>query len=232
MLLPLLIGAGFWQLQRAAEKHTLQELLAEQQHLPPLQWPEPSTPADDPAYLYRQVAVEGHFVPEQMWLIENKIHHGRVGYEVVAPFYLAGGTVLLVNRGWLEGTGYREQLPTVPAPSDAPLQLRGRLTNPSTNTLLQQQLQAGDWPQTALQVDIEQMQRSINGPVSPWVLQIAPDHSAALTTAWQNTNMPASKHLGYAWQWFTMALALVVLTVFANSNLGQIISPTKKSRDE
>lgn len=231
MLLPLLIGAGFWQLQRAAEKHTLQELLAEQQHLPPLQWPEPGNPAHDPAYLYRQVTVEGHFVPEQMWLIENKIHHGQVGYEVVAPFYLADGAVLLVNRGWFEGTGYREQLPMVPAPNDVQ-QVTGRLTTPSTNTLLQQQLPPGNWPQTALQVDIEQMQRSISAPISPWILQIAPDHSAALTTAWQNTNMPASKHLGYAWQWFTMALALIVLTIFANSNLGQLISRTKKSEDE
>lgn len=226
LLLPLLIGLGFWQLQRAEQKATLQELLIQQQDLPPLQWPAGESPAaDETGNLYRRVIMQGQFNNQQTWLLENKILHGRVGYEALVPFYLKDGRAVLVNRGWLAGTGYRDQLPEVPkAVAES---ASGRLVKPSNNALLQQQLTAERWPQTALQVDLEQMQAILGVPLLPWVLQIEPQHPAALDAQWSNINMPASKHLGYAWQWFSMALALLILTIFANSNLGQVLSKRK-----
>lgn len=214
-------------MQRASEKHTLQDLIAEQQDLPPLQWPaEGGVPADE-TYLYRDVRMSGRFAAEQVWLLENRIHQSRVGYEVLVPFYLTGGEAILVNRGWIEGTGYRDQLPQV-TPVASTAEVSGKLIEPSHNTLLQQSIEAAQWPQPILQIDLEQMQKFVDAPLLPWILQIDAQHPVALTVDWQNVNMPASKHLGYAWQWFTMALALIILTIFANSNLGQVISRSKK----
>lgn len=227
LLLPLLIGLGFWQLQRAEQKATLQELLIQQQDLPPLAWVAgASVPTDASEYLYRRVTMQGQFNQRQIWLLENRIRHGRVGYEVLTPFYLANGGAVLVNRGWIAGTGYRDQLPQVPPAQTQ--SISGNLVTPSKNSLLQQELVADAWPQTVLQIDLEQMQALLATPLLPWVLQVDPEHASALDAQWSNINMPASKHLGYAWQWFAMAVALVILTLFANSNLGQVLSQRKK----
>lgn len=225
ILLPLLLTLGVWQLHRAEQKHTLQDLLSQQQDLPPLQWPGDTSRESD--RLYRQVAMVGQFDPQKLWLLDNRIVHGRVGYEVIVPFHLNTGDVVLVNRGWLAGTGYRDRLPAVPL-ADNVGSVTGQLVKPSKNALLKPQPLTGDWPQTILQIDTRHMQQAFDAPLLPWVLQIDAQHSAALDVNWQNINMPASKHLGYAWQWFTMALALIVLSVFANSNLGQVLSQARK----
>lgn len=228
LFLPLLVGLGVWQLGRAEEKHTLQELLTQQQDLPPVQWAD-DMPTDvaDSAHLYRQVIMSGQFDRQKSWLLDNRIWQGRIGYEVIVPFHLAHGGTILVNRGWIAGTGYRDRLPKIP-PVGSAGSVTGQLVKPSRNVLLAPQQQGADWPQTILQIDTEHMQQAVKGQLLPWVLQIDPQHSAALSVNWQNVNMPASKHLGYAWQWFTMALALLVLSIFANSNLGQVLSKTNK----
>lgn len=223
LLLPLLIYLGFWQLQRADEKYTLQDLIAEQQELPPLQWPPSATDgAATGTHLYREVQMEGEFAAQRTWLLENKIYQSRVGYEVLTPFILANGEAILVNRGWIEGTGYRDRLPAIP-PVEQVTSVSGRLLEPTRNTLLNQVIPGEQWPQPILQIDLQQMQMFVDAPLLPWVLQINSQHPAALTVDWQDVNMPANKHLGYAWQWFSMALALVILTIFANSNLGQVL---------
>lgn len=227
-LFPLLVGLGFWQLQRAEQKDTLQDLLARQQDLSPLHWTaETALELKDGSYLYREVEMDGHFDTEKVLLLENQVWHGRVGYHVIVPFYLNAGGAVLVNLGWLAGTGYRDQLPDIP-PLNNVGSIKGKLVRPSQNRLLQRQVLSDKWPQATLQVDIEQLQQVVDAPLLAWIMQIDQQHPAALVVEWRNIQMPASKHLGYAWQWFSMAFALLVLSVFANSNLGQILSHRKK----
>lgn len=227
-LLPLLIVLGFWQLHRAEEKHTLQDLLDQQQDRPPLHLSAvEGRELQDHDYLYRQVRMEGKFDTQKVWLLENQVWQGRVGYQVIAPFHLHGGGAVLVNLGWLASTGYRDDLPSLP-PLDSVTTVTGTLVRPSINTLLKQQKLTDQWPQPILQIEIEQLQQVVDTPLLAWVLQIESQHPAALAVNWRTIQMPASKHLGYAWQWFAMAVALLVLTVFANSNLGQVLSHRDK----
>jgi surfeit locus 1 family protein len=64
---------------------------------------------------YTRVRVEGRWEPRRQFLLDNRTHDGRAGYEVLTPLWLDDGSVVLVNRGWVPFGGYRDRLPDVSA---------------------------------------------------------------------------------------------------------------------
>jgi surfeit locus 1 family protein len=64
---------------------------------------------------YTRVRVEGRWEPRRQFLLDNRTHDGRAGYEVLTPLWLDDGRVVLVNRGWVPFGGYRDRLPDVAA---------------------------------------------------------------------------------------------------------------------
>src|ERR1700740_2427469 len=60
------------------------------------------------AHSAQRIVVHGEFLPERSVLLDNKLRHGRAGYEVVTPLRLAEGIHVLVNRGWIEASPRRE----------------------------------------------------------------------------------------------------------------------------
>jgi surfeit locus 1 family protein len=64
---------------------------------------------------YARVRVEGRWEPRRQFLLDNRTHDGRAGYEVLTPLWLDDGRVVLVNRGWVPFGGYRDRLPDVSA---------------------------------------------------------------------------------------------------------------------
>lgn len=221
---PLLVYLGFWQLQRADEKRTIQQLVEQQQVLPPQSIEKLLVDIEEgQTVLYRRVQAKGFFDQEHYWLIENRTHRGRNGFHVVVPLYLPSGQTVLINRGWVAGTGYREQLPEVLTPRTAVV-VKGRLIKPSVNQLLLDETKSkGAWPRVILQIDMDIMSTELGKALVPLIMQIDAENVNALQVNWVVLNTPVSKHLGYAYQWFAMALALLVLTVFANTNLGLLL---------
>src|SRR3974390_1575293 len=60
---------------------------------------------------FQRIRVSGQLDAEHQFLLDNRTHAGRAGYEVLTPLSLADGRVLLVDRGWVAFTGYRARLP-------------------------------------------------------------------------------------------------------------------------
>src|SRR4051812_29572835 len=76
------------------------------------------------------VALEGHYEPEHQFLLDNISHAGQPGYEVLTPFALGdGGQRILVNRGWVVFTGYRDRLPDISFSNHATIRITGRLAD-------------------------------------------------------------------------------------------------------
>jgi cytochrome oxidase assembly protein ShyY1 len=232
LFFPLLIRLGFWQLQRAEEKRTIQQLVEQQQELPPQPVEIILTDVeDDSQVLYRHALNLGLFDQKHYWLIENRTLNGKNGFEVVTPFNLMSGHTILVNRGWVAGTGYRDQLPLINTPTEE-LIIKGQLVKPSVNQLLIGEVKPlGDWPRVILQMDVDVMEKELGRPLLPWILQVDAESAYAFQTNWTVMNASVSKHLGYAYQWFAMALTLLVLTIVANTNIAALLL-TSQSKSE
>ncbi|HUE97438.1 MAG TPA: SURF1 family protein [Longimicrobiaceae bacterium] len=98
------IRLGFWQLHRLDQRRTYNAAVAAAMELPPVRLDSTTLAtlrADPAAYLHRRAVAEGDFVPGSEIVLRGRAHGGQPGVHLVAPLRLAGGQVVLVNRGWI-----------------------------------------------------------------------------------------------------------------------------------
>lgn len=226
-LLPCLIGLGCWQLHRADEKRALQQQFETLRTAPPIgaQQLTEITPA------YTPVQIEGVFDNTHSFLLDNRVLHGRVGYEVVTPFLPTGeARVLFVNRGWIAGDPSRQR-PTIPSLPET-LQLQGFIYRDGENKLIGADAVEKTWPHVIQQIDIPLMQAAINQMAYPYVLRLHTDSPAALAAEWPVVTSSPERHTAYAVQWFAMAAALVLLWGWHGSNLREYWRLRNADRNE
>ncbi len=65
---------------------------------------------------WRPVTLTGAYLAEQQLLARNRAHGGTAAFEVLVPFRLDDGRVLLVNRGWVPPGTDQPDPDGVPAP--------------------------------------------------------------------------------------------------------------------
>ena len=228
LLLPGLLLLGFWQLQRADEKTALASAweLRAQQHpaqLEDLDWHKPQSLA------YVPVELRGSFSPDKYFLLDNRIHDGRFGYEVLSLFEPeSGGGPVLVNRGWVPGDPGRLSLPE-PTPVSGEVRITGHIyVAPGKPYLLMEQVLEPGWPKRIQAVEMDKILVEIGdspgGRVFPYPVRIDTAQPGALTVDWKIINVSPEKHTGYAFQWFTLAAVLGLFYILRNSNLWQLIS--------
>ena len=228
LMLPILIGLGVWQLQRAQQKQTIQEHWLQQQALPPVAM---SQLDQRSSMQFRRVIAEGDFIDDRYWLLENKFYNQQWGYQVVMAFRTRDDRYIVVNRGWVAGSAYRDQLPEFSIPPHS-TRIVGTVANPSKMVLVDESQSAlVSWPHLLLEIDIDVMARQLGQPLQPFVLRLDADSPGALAVAWQPINMTPARHRGYAIQWFALAVALLVLFVFGNSNIKSFFNRNRNDVD-
>lgn len=208
----LTLYLGYWQLQRAAQKR---EILAHYERmkrrdpvdidlvLEPMQ-------ADQP---YRKIRAQGHFDAERYWLLEGRIHEGRVGYEVLMPFVLDERRAIIVNRGWVAAAGDRQRLPPFFTPLGQ-VTLHGEWRPPSDSPLINERKNPlRRWPHAILEVDLPLMREQWGASLQAALVQLEASDPHAFTILGTPVNMPPSRHQAYALQWFLMSF--VVLSLYA-----------------
>jgi cytochrome oxidase assembly protein ShyY1 len=228
VLLPVMLGLGVWQLQRADEKAAIAARWEQRQmqSAVPLQ----RVNRDDTAGLeYLPVELRGQFLADQYFLLDNRIYRGKFGYEVLGILQLAEtGESVLVNRGWVAGDSSRQSLPEVPSVS-GPVTLRGHVyVAPGAPYLLADLDLEPGWPKRIQAIEMDKLNppvEEVAGSVLfPYSVRIDRGQLAALTVDWQVINVSPEKHRGYAVQWFAMALALLIFFILRSSNLWQILT--------
>jgi surfeit locus 1 family protein len=146
VMLALLLGLGFWQLQRRVEKHALiaaltERLAASPGELPPVaQWSS-LTPASDE---FRRVRFSATFEPRPDVMVYSSGSAVRIdisgpGTWAFLPARLSGGETVVVNTGFVQNTMQdRDQQDRAVAwlISGAPVMLTGYLRFPEAAGLL------------------------------------------------------------------------------------------------
>jgi cytochrome oxidase assembly protein ShyY1 len=232
VLLPVTISLGQWQLRRADEKTALLAERAAHQAMAPVALNQ--LPSEQSQLRYRRVQLVGSFDAGHCFLLDNQVHQGRVGYEIICPFLdqssadqsTAAHAVVMVSRGFLAAPPLRSQLPAIPAAA-APISIHGEVYLPAGEQVLLADLQAADgWPKVVQAASVDYLKSLLgttpdNVPVYPWVVRLDVDSPALLESHWQTVNLSPEKHTGYAVQWFAMAATLVLIGIIANTTFMQ-----------
>ena len=211
--LALLVSLGNWQMRRADEKLARQALFDTRQTAT-LALPAKKVVAEQ--YEWARISARGEFVAAKTVLLDNKVAHGRAGYQVVTPLRLEGGQIaLLVNRGWVAAGSRREVLPAIETPAGLQ-QLEGIAVVPTARFVeLGKDAAAADgrvWQNLTL----ERAGASTGLDLQPVVMQQTNDTKDGLERAWEPPNLGADKHRSYALQWYSIAVLILVLYVLLN----------------
>lgn len=218
LFLPLLLWLGSWQLDRAELKQRILSQYQTNQAAPRV---ELGQLPDSVNLQYRRVWVEGSYQLAPTFVVDNKVRHGRPGYEILQIFVPSdGGAALLVNRGWVAAAADRGTLPQLDTPTGL-VRLEGELYQRLAGGL---QLDDRVAPPLAAQqrvgwLDVGRVEQWLQQPLYRYQLRLDRAAPGALQTGWPVVAIYPHKHTGYAVQWFIMAAVLLLLTVLANSNL-------------
>ncbi|MEO4047984.1 SURF1 family protein [Pseudomonas sp. CAU 1711] len=210
LLLPLLLGLGLWQLARAEEKRALLEGFAAREQAAPMSVTELERHAD---LAHLRIRLSGQFDERHSLLLDNRQRDGRVGVELLQPFYdQASGLWLLVNRGWLPWPDRRTP-PQFTTP-EQPLELVARVHVPLGEAFqLGADPAGGDWPRLITAVQPERLWRQLGRGGMAYEVRLEPG-PAAYRAEWPVVAMGPEKHNGYAVQWFALAAALLGLYLY------------------
>jgi surfeit locus 1 family protein len=218
-MVPGLCNLGFWQLRQAQKKRDLMTQ-AEQgkTHVVPLASANAAT-----LNRYQRVSITGHYDSARQVLLDNMpSSRGEPGYRVLTPLMLDDQSLVLIDRGWVSMGNNRKQRPQIDVDAQ-PRQVIGML-----DELPRPGVRAGDagiqpnvWPALLNYPTLTDIQQIYGPAVQPRIILLDADASDGFERIWQiDVGFSPERHIGYAVQWFGMALT--VLIIFVTVNLRRI----------
>ena len=158
-------------------------------------------------------SLQGEFLPKFTILLDNKMHNGRPGYQVVQPLRMADGRQVLVNRGWTPAGATRSQLPQPRTPGGA-VSIQGiRLDH-----LPRAFEPAGAKSEGTVRqnVSVREFAAWSGLALEPWVLEQHSDLDDGLVRDWPRAGSGAEMHESYAMQWYSLAALSLILFFVLN----------------
>ncbi len=198
---------GVWQLQRADYKRNLAQQATAVREMPPLHLDETTRNAE--LQRFRHVAVRLRYDGAHKFLHDNQTHHGQAGYHVLTPLRY-GNRAILVNRGWVAWGEDRRRLPAIASPPDTVLAQGSLSAPPAPGLQLATDGPQSTWPRVVQTVQLAGFAHTLGYPLLPWVIQLDAQVPHGFTRAGQRVGFGAERHLGYAFQWFALAVTLPV----------------------
>jgi surfeit locus 1 family protein len=175
---------------------------------PALDLPSSALKPDDVAW--KRVAARGEFIAERTIFLDNRIHRGRAGYEVITPLRLSGSTMhVLINRGWAPLGAKRDALPKIATPTSA-VRVEGIAL-----ARLPHAMEAGTPATGAVRQNLEvaAFAAETGLALQPFVVQQHAGAADGLARDWPRPDSGMQKHEAYALQWYSLGALAVLLFI-------------------
>jgi surfeit locus 1 family protein len=210
------IRLGIWQLDRLEQRRAFNAHYLATANLPELDLNNDSR-SDLPSMEYRPVTVRGRYDFSNQVALLNFYKDGEYGYDLLTPLHLADGRAVLVERGWIPGTGNETRDGWSRYDEKADVTVRGVIRLGVTKTPIGGQ--ADPTPvagQSRLDfwnfINIQRLSTQIPYPILPVYIQPAAgssDNSPPIP-ARVEIEISEGPHFGYALQWFAFAAILII----------------------
>ncbi|MDR5862220.1 SURF1 family protein [Halomonas campisalis] len=203
LLVALGLILGLWQWERAGAKR---DYLARLEAAPELEAPAAAPPEG------ARLTLHGEYLADQTLFLDNRTLDGRLGVAALTPLRTGDGRLWLVQRGFL-ATGPTRDTPSVATPEEG-VTVQGRWQAAGSSGPLYGPNQEGRRLQ---RIDLEAWHELGDFAHPGWLhLEVG---GGALAPWWQPSVMPPSRHLGYAVQWWGLALAALAVMLIGGRRL-------------
>ena len=209
--LALFLSLGTWQLERGNVKHQIESQQVTHSDNEVTSGI-PTVPFE--ASRYQQIQVQGQYQPNQQFLLDNQIRDRIAGYSVLTPFYSElDRKWFLVDRGWIAQGHNRTQIPELVLDATTRT-ISGSVYVPYDDSFTLGGIAEGEdfgWPRRIQFVDYQALSERLGLSLLPFTLRLDVAEQNGYRRDWAANQMRSQKHYGYAFQWYAMALAILVL---------------------
>ena len=199
-----------WQFSRNEERSAQLALVAQNYDAAPVPLAELVAAGDslDPQDEWRPVALTGRYLSDDQLLVRNRPHGGTSAFEVLVPFRLGDGRVLLVDRGWVPPGEDQPEPDAVPAPPSGEVTVTVRLRPGEAIPASGRSAPDGQVPTINLSLAADAVSSATADAMelSAYGVLVSEDPAAENTpNALESPSEDPGPHLSYAIQWILFA---------------------------
>ncbi len=215
----LLVKLGLWQIARANYKEQRIANIAVYAKNDALPFPQFMKIAKKAEFNSESIndlliSVKAKFDNKHVFLLDNQTNNGQLGYRVL-QLVETDKYAILVNLGWVKGSVNRAELPSISAISGEQ-EIKGHIRVPESGIVLaEQNYQQVQWPFRIQQIELDKLSALLHKQLLPFVVYLDKNEPLGYIKNWQPIVMPPEKHRAYAFQWFSLATAWILLMLWA-----------------
>ena len=205
-----LVSLGFWQLERADDKRSIEasikqantgsvELIKEEEGLQNKE--------------YYEVRLQGKYLSDKQFIYDNQIVDQVSGYYVLTPYALEGQSkAILINRGFIPWNGRRDKLADIVIGQET-REIKVQISKPIKRMELKPSEVGIQFPVLIQSIDLQDMADRAKVDFSSVIGLLDASASNGFIRKWEPYTGSIEKHIGYAVQWFLMALVLAIIGI-------------------
>jgi len=216
LIVYVMFTLGQWQYEKGEYISNQQNKINERRYLPPVSMEE--LPHEQEDRIFVPVIVRGVFDTEHHFYFDNRIVNGFAGYDIFTPFRMDDGNTVLVNRGWLKQGRTRQDMPEFETVSSM-VSFRALMDRPpSKDFMLADNVHSNiSWPMVLQYIDTQEISGMLGYEVMPMVLRLDKEADHGFYREIPVLNLDSAKNTGYAFQWYAMLVALLVIYIAVNT---------------
>ena len=208
--LVLLISLGFWQLDRADEKRAIEGQI-DSANSGDVKLIDSAEFLKDKEYYH--VRLQGSYVGDKQFIYDNQIVDQISGYYVLTPLVLKGASkAVLINRGFIPWNGRRDKLADIDI-GEKLTEVKVQISKPVKRMELEASELTGDFPVLIQALDLDEMSTIASLDFASVVGLLSPETENGFVRQWEPYTGSIERHIGYAVQWFLMALVLAFIGI-------------------
>jgi surfeit locus 1 family protein len=205
-----LVSLGFWQLERADDKRSIEasikqantgsvELIRKEEGLQSKE--------------YYEVRLQGKYLSDKQFIYDNQIVDQVSGYYVLTPYALEGQSkAILINRGFIPWNGRRDKLADIVIGQET-REIKVQISKPIKRMELKPSEVGIQFPALIQSIDLQDMADRAKVDFSSVIGLLDASASNGFIRKWEPYTGSIEKHIGYAVQWFLMALVLAIIGI-------------------
>ena len=203
-----LVSLGLWQLDRADQKRSIEAAIVNA-NTGPVELIANGRELLDKEYY--DVRLQGNYLSDKQFIYDNQIVDQVSGYYVLTPFILTDQLgVILVNRGFIPWNGQRERLADI-AVDSVSREIKVQVSSPIKRMELKATDVSRQFPVLIQAIDFDVLEEVSKLKFVKVVGLLDPSSSDGYVRKWEPYTGSIEKHIGYAIQWFLMALVLAII---------------------
>lgn len=202
---------GIWQIKRGSEKKYLINTQKQLALSKPVQWT-----GEQDVINFQRISLQGNYL-DTVFLLDNQHINHELGYNVLSPLLLEDGKVVLVDRGWIKAGINRNELP------DITINLNKINIEGSVYKILKKPILLGKIVEKRLDniivieaINFNSIKQILHKNIHPFIIHLDKSQPHGFVREWNMVSISPQRHFAYAFQWFALALCVLIIYIMLN----------------